>query len=124
MLTEPYLYKNFKVEGLTQEIQDAFEKYLEYHALKLLQNNRKKAGSDYLDLLNLHFRNCEAHKYALGGNECDQMLDIPDHFCELLWYCFSKHQECTKDQVLKFWNEDMEGIADLWVQLTTSKKNS
>lgn len=131
MLEEPRIIKigdqEFKVEGLTQVIQSAFEKYMQHHLLQQLKKSRDMIGdSDYFELLSKHITDIHSGRMSFDlhpDSIFSRFMNDVNHFAELLWYMLSAHQPIAKEVVTKWITEQPDEAVEMFKVACLSKKN-
>lgn len=127
MLEEPETIKiddkEYKVEGFTQEIQKAYEKYMHRIMLTEIQSMRQELGDDYLPLLDKHVKDRKRGFLYFGGEAFLEFIQKSEYFIQLLWFCMSKHEPAMPRTIVENWVKDRwEDAEELWRKLYESKK--
>lgn len=115
--------KEYKVEGFTQEIQEAYQRMMEASFLELIHDNKQVLGNDYLQCLKLHFWEVKHGAYKWGSDNFYLFVNIPANFIELLSWCFSKHQPPPED-LAKWVTEEPELASELFTRLNNATKKN
>lgn len=109
--------ENYKCEELTQEVQNAFKKYIENEELKVISKARNLDDTLYRDMMRDYLFRVNYDAYALDSDLTAPYLQLDEHLAELFWYCLSKHRPMDKSDVLKMMKEDPNAFRELWLVL-------
>lgn len=116
--------QEYKVQGFTQEIQSAFERYMHRHLLKELQDSKELLGVDYLPMLEQHVRKQKRGHLNFGSESFLEFIGENEHFVQLMWFVLADLQRTLPVAVVKKWiTEHWDDAADLFNRLYSTKKN-
>lgn len=127
---EPILFEiggeEYKVEQLTGEIDKIFEKYLSNQVMKAMRFFQDTySEKDYTTLLEKHLFRAQHHDYAIGTPVFQEYIQKDEHFVQLMFICFKKHNSQVSRVQVKEWVEaEPQRFVDLFLELMESKKNS
>lgn len=112
--------KTFKVEPFTQRIQEAFEKYMQAHLLECVKSAKGKVDAeDYTGMLTEHFTAVAGGRYCFHSPRYQTFVRDINHLAELLWYCFSKHDdEVSKEWVTAWLLDHIDDALELYGRLS------
>ncbi len=128
MLDEPILFKikdkEYKVEGFTGEIQSAFERYFEFHALNYIKEAKSILGDEYQNILNKYIFDRKAGVYKFSESKFFEFLNMKEeaHFAQLMWWCLNKHQPISLQEVKDLLKENEQEFVELFNLLIITKK--
>ncbi len=128
MLNEPEIVKikevDYKVEGFTIEVQQAFERMMEAEFLEIIKSNKQAAGDDYLPLIQKHFYDVKTGAYKWRSSNFWMFVNEEENFVELMHWVFSKHQAVLKVVIKEWIDAEPELSVALFNRLMdASKKN-
>lgn len=128
MLDEPILItvgdQNFKCEGLTQVVQDEFQKWCENQDLQLIQQARGELGQRlYLDMVRDHLIKCRNNEFQFGSSDSLRHLQTELGYGALFTICMNKHQMVDPAMVHQMIKENKDVFEVAFDKLVASKKN-
>ncbi len=128
MLDEPEIVKikdkDYKVEGFTLLVQQAYQKFMQSKFLELIKSNKHELAEDYLPLLQKHFFDVKCGNYDFGSPNFYIFVNQEDNFLELIYWCFTKYQDISKEELKNWIKEEPELAVALFERLNnTAKKN-
>jgi hypothetical protein len=116
----------YEVSRLTQELQDAFGRWCEDHAWRVLRHTRKKCNDqEYAVLLSEHqaFKRFGGFELRTRGSQADVYLTTDDGYVQFMFLALRKHQGVTEDQVKAMLAAHPQEFLDLFRSILASKKN-